>query len=223
VGIGLPKLAVRTRSGRTKTMKTMKKKLLSGAVLTLSTLTIAAGPEAMVWNIDKPHTGVSFEVKHFFTPVRGQFEEFDVELTYDRESPEHSTVRVSIPVAAVNTANEKRNAHLLSEDFFEADAHPYIKFVSESVEQVSETQLLVRGPLEIKGVVRQIELPVTILGVMDVPGEMQEMLGGVEQIASFETSLSLDRRDFGVGVGSWAATAVVGKNVNISIAVEANR
>ena len=204
-------------------MTTMTRRLFSGAVLTLSTLTIAAGPDAMIWNIDKPHTGVGFEVKHFFTPVQGQFDEFDVELMYDREDPANSTVRVSIPVSSVDTRNQKRNSHLLSEDFFEVETYPYITFSSESVEQVSDTELLVRGPLEIKGVVRQIELPVTILGVMDVPGEMREMLGGVEQIASFEASITLDRRDFGVGVGSWAATAVVGKGVNINIAVEANR
>jgi polyisoprenoid-binding protein YceI len=204
-------------------MTTKTRKLFSGAILTLSTLTIAAGPEAMVWNVDEPHTGVGFEVKHFFTPVQGQFDEFEVALTYDRDNPANSTVRVSIPVASVNTANEKRNAHLLSEDFFEAESHPYITFASESVERVSDTELLVRGPLEIKGVVRQVELPVTILGVVDVPEEMQEMLGGVTEIASFETSLTLDRRDFGVGVGSWAATAVVGKDVDIDITVEANR
>ena len=200
-----------------------RKNLLSGAVLALSALTIAAGPEALMWNIDKPHTGVGFEVKHFFTPVQGQFDEFDVELSYDREDPANSSVRVSIPVASINTSNVKRNAHLMSEDFFEAETYPYITFVSESVEQVSETELLVRGPLKIKGQVRDVELPVTILGVMDVPDEMRDMLGGVEQIASFQTSLTIDRRDFGVGVGSWAATAVVGKDVNIEISVEANR
>ena len=200
-----------------------RKNLLSGAVLALSALTIAAGPEALMWNIDKPHTGVGFEVKHFFTPVQGQFDEFDVELSYDREDPANSSVRVSIPVASINTSNDKRNAHLMSEDFFEAETYPYITFVSESVEQVSETELLVRGPLKIKGQVRDVELPVTILGVMDVPDEMRDMLGGVEQIASFQTSLTIDRRDFGVGVGSWAATAVVGKDVNIEISVEANR
>ena len=204
-------------------MMTMRNKILSGAVLAISALTIAAVPEAMPWNVDMPHTGVSFSVKHFFTPVSGEFSEFDVELTYDRERPENSTVRVRIPVTSVNTGNEKRDNHLRSGDFFEAEMYPYITFVSESVERVGENELLVRGPLKIKGQVHDVELPVTILGVMDVPGEMQEMLGGVTEIASFQTSLTLDRRDFGVGVGSWAATAVVGKEVKIDIAVEANR
>jgi polyisoprenoid-binding protein YceI len=39
---------------------------------------------------------------------------------------------------------------------------------------------------------------------------------------SFE-ELTLDRRDFDAGVGSWAATAVVGKEVEVRVAVEANR
>jgi polyisoprenoid-binding protein YceI len=129
---------------------------------------------------------------------------------------------VRIPVASVQTGNEKRNNHLLSEDFFEADANPDITFVSTSVTRVADGRLVVRGPLTIKGVTREVELPVKVLGVMDVAPEMQEMLGA-KQIASFETTLSVDRRDFGVGVGSWAATAVVGANVDIRIAVEANR
>jgi len=49
------------------------------------------------------------------------------------------------------------------------------------------------------------------------------MLGGVMEIASFETELAIDRGDYGVGVGSWAAALVVGHEVDISIAVEANR
>jgi polyisoprenoid-binding protein YceI len=196
---------------------------VAGAAVLLGTLTMAAGPDTMSWNVDAPHTAVTFSVKHFFTPVKGHFDTFDVELAYDREHPENSSVRVSIPVASINTANEKRNAHLMSGDFFEAETYPYITFVSEHVEKVSDTQLLVYGPLKIKGQVANVALPVTILGVVDVPSEMQAMLGGVKQVASFETKLTIDRRDFGVGVGSWAATAVVGKDVDISIAVEANR
>jgi len=201
----------------------MKRKLYSGAVLALATLMIAAVTAPTAWNVDKPHTGINFSVKHFFTPVHGQFDDYDVELTYDRENPANSSVRIRIDVTSVNTGNSKRDSHLRSEDFFEADTYPYITFVSETVEQVGENQLLVRGPLKIKGQVHDVELPVTILGVKDIPAEMQEMLGGVTEIASFETSLSLDRGDYNVGVGSWAASLVVGEQVDIDIAVEANR
>jgi len=202
-------------------MKTTK--ILPTMILALTTLTIAAGPAPATWNVDMPHTGIGFSVKHFFTPVRGEFTEYEVEFDFDRENPANSSVRVRIDVASVETGNEKRNAHLLSEDFFGAETYPYITFESREVTQISETQLLVRGPLRIKGQVHDVELPVTILGVRDIPAEMQQMLGGITELASFETALVIDRNDYGVGVGSWAATMVVGGEVGIDIAVEANR
>ena len=52
---------------------------------------------------------------------------------------------------------------------------------------------------------------------------MQDMLGGVTKVASFAAETQIDRNDYGVGVGSWAATLVVGGEVDISIAVEANQ
>ena len=201
----------------------MNKKLLRGAVLALASLAIAAGPAPMVWNVDVPHTGINFSVKHFFTPIHGEFDVYEIELIYDREHPENSSVRVSIDVASVNTGNDRRNNHLMSADFFEAEAYPYITFVSQSVRQVADDRLLVRGPLTIKGQVHDIELPITILGVKDIPTQMQEMLGGVTEVASFETELRVIRGDYNVGVGSWAASLVVGDEVDISIAVEANR
>lgn len=199
------------------------KKMISSTVIAFSALTIAAGPAPDTWNVDVPHTGVEFSVKHFFTPVTGQFDDYDVELTYDRENPANSSVRVRIDVASVNTGDEDRDAHLMSGDFFDADKYPHITFVSESVRQVGEGQLLVRGPLTIRDRTHQVELPITILGVKDIPEEMQGMLGGVTEIASFQSELDLDRGDYGVGVGSWAAALVVGHEVGINIALEANR
>jgi polyisoprenoid-binding protein YceI len=201
----------------------MKRNALLLTVIALSTLTIAAGPAPMTWNVDVPHTGIGFSVKHFFTPVEGQFDNYDIDLVYDRENPENSSVRVSIEVASVNTGSDRRDGHLMSADFFEAEAYPYITFVSESVREVANGRLLVTGPLEIKGRIQIVELPITILGVKDIPSEMQEMLGGVTEIASFETALEIVRGDFDVGTGSWAANVVVGDDVGISIAVEANR
>jgi polyisoprenoid-binding protein YceI len=193
--------------------------------MSTDTLTRGATPqvEAPTWNVDPTHSAVSFSVKHFFTPTKGHFEGYVVDLGFDRANPENSSVRVSIPVAGIQTGNDQRNGHLLSGDFFEADTHPEITFVSESVRQVADDELLVTGTLAIKGIEREIEMPVKLLGVTDLPRELQEAFGGIEEVASFEAKLSLDRRDFGVGVGSWAATAVVGSKVDITIALEANR
>ena len=64
-----------------------------------------------------------------------------------------------------------------------------------------------KGELTIKGITRAVDLPVKLLGVTDLPEELQKAFGGIEEVASFEATLTVDRRDFGVGVGSWALRA----------------
>ena len=59
--------------------------------------------EALAWNVDAPHTEVNFSVKHFFTPVTGTFDDYEIDLRFDAESPGNSSVRVSMDVASVNT------------------------------------------------------------------------------------------------------------------------
>ena len=217
----------------------MKRILSASGIMALALMTVAAytgdpvrdgavaGPkataEALAWNVDAPHTEVNFSVKHFFTPVTGTFDDYEIDLTFDAENPANSSVLVSIDVASINTGNERRDNHLRSGDFFEAEAHPHMTFVSTSVRQTGADQLVALGDLTIKGVTQQIDLPITLLGVMDVPQDMQQMLGGVQRIASFTADAKLNRKDFGVGVGNWAATMVVGGEVTVSIAVEANR
>jgi polyisoprenoid-binding protein YceI len=87
---------------------------------------------------------------------------------------------------------------------------------------VGDNQLIATGPLTIKGESQQIELPITLLGNQMIPEQMQQMLGGTKEVASFQASTAIDRADFGVGVGSWAATMVVGGEVTIEILLEAH-
>lgn len=198
----------------------MTSKILVTAAVGLG---LVSSPAPETWNVDPVHSAVTFEVKHFFTPVKGTFDEYEVDLVYDAENPDNSSVQARIAVASINTGNADRDAHLMSADFFEAESHPYMTFQSTSVRQVEPGRLVATGPLTIKGVTREIELPVTVLGVQELPPALQEAFGGITQVASFEGTATVDRRDYGVGVGSWAATLVVGSEVKINLAVEANR
>ncbi|MGB5174650.1 MAG: YceI family protein, partial [Thermoanaerobaculia bacterium] len=80
-----------------------------------------------------------------------------------------------------------------------------------------------RGQLTIKGESREVDLPITLLGKQELPEQMQQMMGGTKEVASFKASTSVDRNDYGVGVGNWAATMIVGGDVAIEILLEAHR
>ncbi|MFO7833208.1 MAG: YceI family protein, partial [Halohasta sp.] len=153
---------------------------------------------------------------HFFTPVTGTFDDVDATINFDPEHLAESSLDVSIPIESVNTRNERRDNHLKSEDFFNTSEWPNMEFVSNSIEQTGENQFVARGELTIRDVTREFDLPFELLGVMDHP--MQENT----RVAGIVANAELMRNDFGVGVGDWAATAVVGNKVDIELQLELN-
>lgn len=168
------------------------------------------------WEIDSAHSAVNFTVNHFFTPVDGIFEDYDATVLFDPNDLEGSRLDVTIPVSSINTRNDRRDGHLQSEDFFNAEKWPNISFVSNSIESTGENEFVAVGELTIRDVTREFELPFTLQGVMDHP--MQENT----KVAGITADATLQRTDFGVGVGDWAATAVVGDEVKIKLNLELN-
>jgi polyisoprenoid-binding protein YceI len=182
---------------------------------------LPAAATAQGWSVDPNHSQVSFVVSHFATPVRGTFDQYSVDLTYDPDNPAASALSVEIPVASVNTSNQRRDNHLRSPDWFEAEKFPTITFKSTSVELLDESHLRVHGVLTIKDSSREVTLDVQGLGMREIPAEMQGAFG--RRVASFRATTTIRRNDYGVGVGSWAGTAVVGDQVQIEILVEAHQ
>ncbi len=171
---------------------------------------------AQTWNIDKNHTKISFEINHFFTPVEGYFNDFEGSLDFNPDNPEQSSTSFTIKVNSVKTDSEKRDKHLQSADFFNAAKFPEMKFSSTRFEKTDDGYV-VKGNLTIRDVTKPVEVPFKVLGRGDHP-----MKKGMELIA-IKGGLTINRNDFGVGTGSWAATTVVGDEVAIKIVIEGNR
>ncbi len=171
---------------------------------------------APTWNIDTNHSKISFEVNHFFTPVVGFFNNYKGELTFDETDLEGSSVNFTVQVTSVKTDSEKRDKHLQSGDFFDANKYPEMKFASTEIIKTDDG-FMAKGNLTIRDVTKMVEVPFKVLGRGDHP-----MKKGVEIIA-IKGGLTINRNDYGVGTGSWAATAVVGEEVAINIIIEGNR
>lgn len=201
----------------------MMSPLILAVPLLLASPTADPPSTADRWMPDLAHTSVEFEARHFFTKVRGAFRDFEVDFVYDEVNPENSTVAANIRVTSVTTGNERRDAHLRTSDWFDVERFPEIRFRSERVEAVSADELRVHGVLTIQDFSRRVVLPVRRAGVQDIPAPMQQMMGGADRIAGFETTLTINRTDFGIGSGNWATTAVVGGPIEIHISMEAHR
>ncbi|OBK49675.1 YceI family protein [Mycobacterium sp. 1081908.1] len=165
------------------------------------------------WAIDPVHSSINFWVRHLMvSKVRGSFDDFSGAIVIaDDGTP---SVHAEIAVDSVNTGNGQRDAHLKSSDFFDVDKHPVATFTSSSVEPNGESYAL-RGDLTIKGVTKPVTLDLDFYGVN--PGM------GQGEVAGFEASVVLNRKDFGIDLDLPLETggAVVGDKVTVTLEIEA--
>lgn len=169
---------------------------------------------AKEWNIDRSHSAVNFRIRHFFTPVPGMFETWGGTIHFDPDDLDNSKIDIRIDVASINTKNGQRDEHLRTNDFFDAATFPHITFVSSDIRSNGENNFIAIGELTIKDVTETIELPFTLLGVMDHNRRPNTKVAGIS------AEYSLLRNDFGVGNGSYVQTAVIGNEVTIEIFLE---
>lgn len=194
----------------------MKKAILAIAIL-IGISVSANAQNATMWKLDKSHTSVNFSINHFFSVVTGRFTSFDGNFNFDPANLQGSKADFTIAVKSVNTDDSKRDEHLRSADFFNAKAFPNMTFKSTKIEKKSEKEYLVYGKLTIKDKTRDIVLPFKVTGEMEHP-----MMKGTI-ILGLSTNIKINRNDYGVGTGDWAATMVVGDEVDINIHMELNR
>ncbi|MCC7264077.1 MAG: polyisoprenoid-binding protein [Candidatus Latescibacteria bacterium] len=170
--------------------------------------------QAETYQIDAGHSALDFGIRHLVGRTKGKFKEFTGAITYDEKAVEKSSVEAVIKVSSIDTENEKRDGHLKSPDFFDAEKYPEITFKSTKVEKGEDGKLLVTGDLTLHGVTKSVQLPVEILGTGTNPWTNLPMIG-------FSTSLVVKRSEF--GVNSWADnTGVLGDEVAVGISVEAS-
>ncbi|NUP75663.1 MAG: YceI family protein [Sinomonas sp.] len=143
------------------------------------------------WRFDPAHTRLGFSTRHaMVTKVRGSFNDVEGIINVDAADPTESTVQVKIQVASIDTRNAQRDEHLRTNDFFDAPHYPEITFVSTRIDQVEENSFIVNGDLTIRGVTKEIAVPLEFVGVERDP------MGNLR--AGFEGSRRIDRKDFGV-------------------------
>ena len=116
------------------------------------------------FNIDSSHSQLTFKVRHLgFSNVRGRFETFAGQISFDPERPESLQAKATVDVKSVNTGVDQRDEHLRSADFFNSEEHSEMRFEATAVSGTLRS-LNVVGDLTIAGTTREVALDVTFMG-----------------------------------------------------------
>ena len=143
----------------------------------------------MKWQIDPSHTSTTVSARHMMlSTVRASLSGTTGELEFDPARPETAKIRLSIPAATVNTGDEKRDGHLRSPDFLDAERYPQITFESKSVRKDGDGYV-VSGDLSIRGTTLPADVNVVVNGVVD---------GMKGKLAGFSGTATIDRTKWGL-------------------------
>ncbi len=167
------------------------------------------------YKIDVDHSDIMFKVKHLMiSTVSGIFKKFDATAEINDNDLTDAKVSFEADVTSVDTKNEQRDAHLKSDDFFNAEKYPKMTFRSNSVQKVADDEFKLMGDLTIRDVTKPIELKVEFNGEITDPWG-KERLG-------FEITGKINRREYGL---KWSAVTeaggiVVADDVKLQLNVE---
>ncbi|WP_428235737.1 YceI family protein [Gracilimonas sp.] len=167
------------------------------------------------WNIDPTHSEIQFKVKHLvISTVTGNFKSFNGVLESEDDSFENASVSFEADVDSITTNNEDRDAHLKSDDFFNAKEFPKLNFESTSFKKTGEDTYELTGNLTIRDITIEVTLNAEHGGTVNDPyGQIK---------AGFEINGSINRKEFGL---KWSAvteagSVVVGDEVKLHLNVQ---
>ena len=184
-------------------------------ILLLILLIVSTLSAQTTWVIDKSHSKIGFNVTHMVvSEVEGFFKDYDATIVSKSDDFNGSEISFNAKVASIFTDNERRDNHLKSSDFFDAEKYPEIKFNGTLV-KVGEKYKL-KGDFTMKETTKPVEFDVTFGGTIDT---------GRGTKGGFKVNGQINRLDYGVSWSSKTAAGewVVSENVDIAIKIELNK
>jgi polyisoprenoid-binding protein YceI len=188
------------------------KKILMSALAMFTMLAVNAQTN---WSVDNGHSNVKFTVTHMIvSEMEGYFKTYSGKITSTTDDFQDAKIEFTVDVNSINTDDEKRDGHLKSDDFFNVEKFPTMKFKSTSFKKVNGKNYVLEGELTIRDVTKKVKFDVVYNGTAKDPW------GNTK--AGFKIKTKINRFDYGL---KWNAAVeagglVVSNEVEIAVNLE---
>lgn len=184
-------------------------------VLAAALLVAGTASAQSTWSVDASHSNIGFAVPHMVVSEQeGNFKEYTISVTSKSDDFNGADVQFTAKAASINTENEKRDGHLKSADFFDAEKFPEVTFKGKLVKEGGKYVL--KGDFTMKGVTKPVTFDVTYGGTVKAWGK---------DVAGFKINGKINRQEYGLTWSKAIETGglVVGDEVTITCKVELNK
>jgi polyisoprenoid-binding protein YceI len=182
-------------------------------ILVMTTL----GTSQTEWKFDKVHSSVSFSIKHMvISNVSGSFKDFSIVLKSEKEDFSDATVESTIQVASISTDNDYRDKHLKSDDFFNAEKFPTIKFKSTKFEKLGDNKYKITGDLTMRDVTKEVIFDAVLEGTLKTDKGL---------LSAWKATTTVNRFDYNLKWNKTIETGglMVGQDVTVTLNLELNK
>jgi polyisoprenoid-binding protein YceI len=182
-------------------------------LLTCAAMLIGGPAAARDYQFDRVHSQVSFEVSHLgFSMSQGRFKGLSGGFSFSPRHWERASCDVHIDVASLDMGDAGWRKKLLSEDWFNVERYPEMRFVCTQLEKIDEKRGILRGDLTLLGVTQPVKLDLTF----NRAGMHKYAL---QHVAGFSASTRILRSTFGMD----RTIPDIGDEITIRIQIEGTR
>ncbi len=172
---------------------------------------------ATKWTLDKAHSTAKFSVTHMVvSETEGAFKMFDGTMENTKADFSDAKISFTVDVNSLSTDNDYRDKHLKSDDFFNAEKFPSIKFESTSFTPQGGSKYKLAGNLTIRDVTKPVTFDVVYGGSIKTQQGTKIGFKATTTINRFDYNLKWDKATETGGL-------VVGKDVEITVKAELNQ
>jgi polyisoprenoid-binding protein YceI len=125
-------------------------------------IALSMGFSANAQKIIASESIVNFSLENRGSEVTGTLGGMKGDVIFDQENLDKSSFNVTMDANTINTNNNKRDAHLKNEDFFETETYATISFASAKIEK-KEDKYIATGTLSMHGISKDVEILFTTI------------------------------------------------------------
>ena len=184
----------------------MNRMRLAGSMLLL-VMTFSMGEVgAAEWQMLADDSRLEVFVRYSGQEAPGLFRRFTTELQFDPVAPAEGQLIVKVAILSADLDSADINEAVAGPEWFDFSRYADAQFVSDSITRIDDGEFVATGRLRLKGIEK----------IIDVPFMWSEADG----LAHMRGELMLQRGDFEIGTGEWAAADIIGENVRVRFNVK---
>ena len=170
-------------------------------VLALLAACVSTSAAAAGWIADPARSALRFTATFENAPAVGVFRKFDASVQFAPDHTAGSRIDVVIAMPSADMSSAEINNAIRGPDWFDATRFPVAEFHSKDVRSVGGSRYVAVGTLRVKDTTKPIEVPFRWKADGD--------------LATMDGEITIDRGAYGIGLGEWRSTKVVGADVDL--------